>query len=277
MATRTGPDRSALLASLGTEIMQSQDLAAAFDDAAAAVLALDRDDLPCLTLLLHAGAIPLGGLRGALGVSRSALAAMLDRIELAGYARRSPGGDAGLIQLTDHARRWIETLWGPLREAGEGLMARYSTPDLALIAGFLHAANELQAGQLATLRGQLELPTHRAGRARRRGGLSPAALRRVEVYVETNLARPIHLADLAARAGLSPYHFARGFRVTVGKTPRAFIEHCRVERARALIGGGNQPLAQIAIDVGLGSQSRLTTVFRRATGVTPAAYRRGQH
>jgi AraC-like DNA-binding protein len=37
-----------------------------------------------------------------------------------------------------------------------------------------------------------------------------------------------------------------------------------------------QPLARIAVTAGFTTQSRLTTAFRRATGFTPAAYRRGQ-
>jgi transcriptional regulator GlxA family with amidase domain len=40
-----------------------------------------------------------------------------------------------------------------------------------------------------------------AGRPQLRGGLSPAALRRVQLFVEANLARPLHLRDLAERAG----------------------------------------------------------------------------
>jgi AraC family transcriptional regulator len=57
--------------------------------------------------------------------------------------------------------------------------------------------------------------------------------------------------------------------------PRAFVEAQRVEKARRLLRQSALPLAQIAAEVGLGTQSRFTTTFRRATGFTPAAYRRG--
>jgi AraC family transcriptional regulator len=101
-------------------------------------------------------------------------------------------------------------------------------------------------------------------------------LRRVQLFVEANLARPIHIADLAERAGLSEYHFARAFKTSAGSTPRAFVEGRRVEMARQLIGESDHSLAEIAIETGLGSQSRLTTAFRLATGFTPAAYRRAR-
>jgi AraC-like DNA-binding protein len=35
-------------------------------------------------------------------------------------------------------------------------------------------------------------------------------------------------------------------------------------------------LADIAIDAGFGSQSRLTSIFKRRTGFTPGEYRRGR-
>jgi AraC-like DNA-binding protein len=40
-----------------------------------------------------------------------------------------------------------------------------------------------------------------------------------------------------------------------------------------LIRQTNQPLAEIAQQVGLCDQSHLTSVFRRVTGVTPGRYR----
>src|SRR5713101_3315366 len=42
----------------------------------------------------------------------------------------------------------------------------------------------------------LELPSSRARKTHLRGGLSPAALRRVQLYVEANLERTIQLAEL---------------------------------------------------------------------------------
>jgi AraC family transcriptional regulator len=59
-------------------------------------------------------------------------------------------------------------------------------------------------------------------------------------------------------------------------TPRAFVEQRRIERARRLIDESRQSLAEIAVESGFSTQSRLTTTFRRRTGFTPAEYRRGR-
>jgi AraC family transcriptional regulator len=48
-----------------------------------------------------------------------------------------------------------------------------------------------------------------------------------------------------------------------------------VEKAQELLRDTELPLADIALACGFSSQSRLTTAFRRATGFTPARYRKG--
>ena len=77
-------------------------------------------------------------------------------------------------------------------------------------------------------------------------------------------------------AALSPYHFARAFKTSVGMTPRAFVEQRRIERAKQLLTESDRSIASIAVDTGFGTQSRLTFVFKRQVGFTPAVYRRGR-
>jgi AraC family transcriptional regulator len=99
----------------------------------------------------------------------------------------------------------------------------------------------------------------------------------VQIFVEARLGQQIHIADLAARTGLSAAHFARAFKSTTGVTPRMFVEQRRVARAVQLIERRPPtPLSTIALECGFPSQSQLTVAFRRQTGVTPARYRRGE-
>lgn len=156
------------------------------------------------------------------------------------------------------------------------MLEGYGTRELALIQDFLLRAGEVQQRQIQRLHTWLAAPSPSMARgAHLRGGLSPAALRRVQVFVEYNLGRPITLRDLAARAELSLHHFARAFRVSTGVTPRSFLEERRLERAKQLLVSTDRPLVAIAMDCGFASQSRLTTAFRRRTGFTPAQFRRG--
>jgi AraC family transcriptional regulator len=269
------PRRARLLERLGAGVVRFQEESTAFDDVAAQILALDRGDLACMTVLLFSGSASVGQLTGALHVPRSAVIATTDRLQLAGYARRRRDGEEIRLELTEHARDWIGRIWEPVRVEGGRLLAGYSTRDLEIMSTFLMRARHVQERQVKRLRTWLALPASPARRTHLRGGLSPAALRRVQLFVEANLERTIRLNDLAGRAGLSLYHFARAFRISAGKTPGAFVEQRRIERAKQLITQSDRSLAEIAVECGLGTQSRLTTTFKRRTGFTPAELRRG--
>jgi AraC family transcriptional regulator len=104
-------------------------------------------------------------------------------------------------------------------------------------------------------------------------GLSRDRLKRVRDYIETHLDDRLTLTDLAGVACLSPYHFSRSFKEAVGIGPQRYVMQRRLERAKTLICRSNQPLAEIAQQVGLCDQSHLTSVFRRQMGVTPGRYR----
>jgi AraC family transcriptional regulator len=274
--TEAPSPRERYLVDIGATVVRFQDGTTAFDDLAAQILALDRGDLPCMTMLLFGGSASIDALMAALQQSRSAVIATADRLQLAGYARRRPDSDQVCIELTEHARQWIMRIWEPLREEGHALLSTYATRDLSLMAAFLVRVCEIQERHSRRLRKRLAVPWSTARKSHLRGGLAPAALRRVQLFVEANLARTIHLGDLAIRAGLSRYHFARAFKTSAGITPRAFIEQRRIERAKHLMTHSEHSLADIAAVSGFGTQSRLTVTFKRRTGFTPAAYRRGR-
>lgn len=109
-----------------------------------------------------------------------------------------------------------------------------------------------------------------------KGGLAPALLRRVIDYINANLCDELSLAEFARITGLSAHHFGQAFRAATGKPPHRYVIEKRIHRARELLRDASIPIAEIASAVGFSSQSHLTINFRRATGITPARFRRSQ-
>ncbi|MEM5342163.1 helix-turn-helix domain-containing protein [Paraburkholderia azotifigens] len=106
-----------------------------------------------------------------------------------------------------------------------------------------------------------------------RQGLAPWRLKRTLGYIEDNLGEPISLGDMATQAGLSRMHFAAQFKLATGLSPHAYLTEKRVSAAKSLLAEGSLPIAQIAFAVGFLTQAHFTTVFHKATGVTPKRWR----
>lgn len=109
-----------------------------------------------------------------------------------------------------------------------------------------------------------------------RGGLPPAMLRRVRVYVESHMDENIDLDMLASTVGLSRYHFARSFKQSEGITPHAFLLKRRLESAQELLLHSTISLSEIALAVGFADQSHFTRRFRQWSGVSPGEFRKRQ-
>jgi AraC-like DNA-binding protein len=104
--------------------------------------------------------------------------------------------------------------------------------------------------------------------------LAPWRVKRAVDFIELNLATSLRLADIAHAAGLSPMHFAAGFRSATGFSPRAYLRERRIERAKTKLISDDLSIDEIAIDVGFRSRTHFITVFRRQTGHPPARWRR---
>lgn len=82
------------------------------------------------------------------------------------------------------------------------------------------------------------------------------------------------IASLSARATMSERTFARRFLAETGTTPHKWLTQQRVLAARDLLEASDLPVEQIATRVGFNSAVVLRDHFRRATGLSPQAYRR---
>ena len=72
-------------------------------------------------------------------------------------------------------------------------------------------------------------------------------------------AEPIELADVAARAHCSRFHFLRSFRAAYGETPRAYLTRRRIERAKDLLRSANLTVTEVSFLVGFTSLGSFST------------------
>lgn len=97
-------------------------------------------------------------------------------------------------------------------------------------------------------------------------------IRRALAYIGDRPCQPIALHELAAAAGLSPYHFAREFRRQVGQTPARYVEQARIAMAMQMISAEALPLSEVALATGFADQSHFTRRFRHHVGCTPGEF-----
>ena len=144
----------------------------------------------------------------------------------------------------------------------------------ALCARAPPTALEMEGRALFLLDRVLALHVRSRPSGPKRGGLAPRQLRRVTEFMGDHVGQELLLDDLAGLVGLSAKHFARAFRDSTGVPPHRWLTNQRIERARELLAAGDLPIAEIALICGFADQSHFTVTFKKATGLTPGAYRR---
>lgn len=105
-------------------------------------------------------------------------------------------------------------------------------------------------------------------------GAHDARIEQAVRYIVNNLSKPITLTRLAAECCLSRSHLAALFKQHTGMGPIAFQQQQRIIRARELLTISNEPIRQIAFELGYNDPLYFSTFFKRHCGVSPRAFRR---
>ncbi len=93
-------------------------------------------------------------------------------------------------------------------------------------------------------------------------------------YIAVNYGNNILLEDMAAQADLSPSHFSRLFKQTIGQSPYQFLMTYRVEQGKKLLDNSKVLMADIAFICGFSDQAHFSRVFKKIEGIAPKQYRR---
>jgi AraC-like DNA-binding protein len=104
-----------------------------------------------------------------------------------------------------------------------------------------------------------------------RTGCETQPLKAVVDYMHANFSSAISMAELAAVAGLSEFHFMRVFRKHFGLSPHTYVTQIRLHAARRSLQSGLSG-TEAAAEAGFFDQSHLVRHFKRVYGITPTQF-----
>jgi transcriptional regulator GlxA family with amidase domain len=108
----------------------------------------------------------------------------------------------------------------------------------------------------------------------RRARIGDAVIRDCLVWIEDNYATPNPVSAMTDRSGLTRRTFARRFQGATGRRPIDYVHAVRIEEARLRLETGAGAVDDVGFAVGYEDPTFFRRLFRRTTGLTPAAYRR---
>jgi AraC-like DNA-binding protein len=100
-------------------------------------------------------------------------------------------------------------------------------------------------------------------------------IQKAVLFVDDNYRTDISRDAACGLAGMSPSHFSRTFRKVVGMTYQEYVNSKRIAKAKELLRASPQSVAEIAAYVGFADNTGFGRIFKKVTGHTPSAYRKG--
>ncbi len=104
--------------------------------------------------------------------------------------------------------------------------------------------------------------------------LTARHIRLLNEYIQEHLCRDIQIGELASLCGMGRTTFHQRFKATMHMTPYQYVMRLRVEKAKEMLMHSNLTLAEISLICGFSDQAHFATLFKRISGLTPAAFRR---
>jgi transcriptional regulator GlxA family with amidase domain len=144
---------------------------------------------------------------------------------------------------------------------------------LHLIARLSGAHHAIRTAKVYLLSGHLDGQLPFAAMTRRIQR-SDALIGQCQEWIAGNYGCAHPVATMAERSGLKPRTFARRFRVATGYLPMDYVHALRIEEAKQLIETEAAGIDEIGFKVGYEDPTFFRRLFKRKTGLTPAAYRR---
>lgn len=113
------------------------------------------------------------------------------------------------------------------------------------------------------------------GQHRARLNSNSTDFKRIRDIVYAQIGDHLRVKDLTSTSGMSFRQLSQVLRAATGLSPHAFVMHCRVQHACALISGSKLPLVEIASLCGFSDQAHMTVTFRKVLGFPPSHLTKG--
>ena len=176
-------------------------------------------------------------------------------------------------QVSFDANAVLDLAFEPDRVITAGGVTAWQDLALHLIARLCGNEHAVRTAKVYLLAGHEDgqLPFAAMTRPSRTGD---GAIRTALAWIDEHFTEPMPVAAMAGQSGLSRRTFARRFTAATGRRPIDYVHALRIERARQLIEAGAGSIDDVGYQVGYEDLAFFRRLFRRMTGVTPAAYRR---
>jgi AraC family transcriptional regulator len=92
-------------------------------------------------------------------------------------------------------------------------------------------------------------------------------------YIESHLAEPLTLDEIADMSGVSRFHLVRAFAAVTGLPVMRYVRARRLTGAARALAGGAPDILTLALEADYGSHEAFTRAFRDHFGMTPEAVR----
>lgn len=98
--------------------------------------------------------------------------------------------------------------------------------------------------------------------------------KKILLYIEDHLDQDLSLEKIAEELNYSRFYAARIFKEHTGMTLYKYIQGKRLDEAARKLAETGQPIVEVALEAGYGSQQAFTQAFRCVYACTPQEYRR---
>ena len=92
-------------------------------------------------------------------------------------------------------------------------------------------------------------------------------------FIRHEVANGVRADDVLANAGVSRSALEKAFKRAIGRTIHQEITRARIQLTQEMLANTNLALPDVAARCGFSDRTRLSSVFRRETGMTPKQYR----